>query len=283
MKKITSKLIEGYKKYLIEEEKSSATVEKYVRDVNAFNCWIGSRPLEKMTVLEYKEYLIQNYMPASVNSMLSSINNFFSYNEWHNLKVKTVKTQKQIFSREEKELTKAEYHRLLTAAKNKKDERLFMLMQTVCSTGIRISELRFITVEALKQKKATINLKGKIRIIMIPDELCKMLSQYVKKHRILSGSVFVSRTGKTLDRSNIWRLMKALCNEAKVQYEKVFPHNLRHLFARTFYSIQKDIIRLADILGHSSINTTRIYTMENGEVHRRQIQRLGLLINKKTT
>jgi len=262
---------------LIEEEKAAATVEKYIRDINVFADWLGEKELDKETVLIYKENLTQNYAPASVNSVLSSLNSFFTFNEWYNLRVKNLKIQKQLFANKDNELTKEEYERLLTAAKSKGNEQLYFLMQTICSTGIRVSELCYITVESLKAQKAQINLKGKMRVVILPKELCKMLLKYSKEQNITSGSVFVSRNGKPLDRSNIWKMMKALCESAGVARAKVFPHNLRHLFARTFYSIQKDIVRLADILGHSSVNTTRIYTMETGETHRRQIQKLGLL------
>ena len=216
-------------------------------------------------------------MPASVNSVLSSLNSFFDYNEWYGCKVKPLKIQKQIFASKDKELSKAEYERLLDAARSGKNERLYLLMQTICSTGIRVSEVRFVTAEAVKNGVASINCKGKLRQVFLPKVLCRILTQYMKKKKITSGPVFVSRTGKPLDRSNIWSDMKKLCEHAGVSKDKVFPHNLRHLFARTYYSLQKDIVRLADILGHSSVNTTRIYTMETGEVHRRQIEKLGLL------
>jgi len=277
MKNITAELILSYERHLIEEEKSASTVEKYIRDITAFFNWTGGKALEKTDILKYKEFLTLNYAPASVNSILSSLNSFFVYNEWYNLKVKTLKIQRQIFSGEDKELTKAEYERLLDAAKSKGNEKLYFLMQTICSTGIRVSELKFITVESLRKKRATINLKGKMRIVIIPESLCKTLLKYAQKRNITTGSVFISRNGNPLDRSSIWKLMKNLCESAGVKKEKVFPHNLRHLFARTFYSLQKDIVRLADILGHSSVNTTRIYTMDTGLIHRRQIQKLGLL------
>ena len=188
-----------------------------------------------------------------------------------------MKIQKQIFSTKDKELTKSEYQRLLEAAKSKNNERLYLLMQTICSTGIRVSELEFITVDAVSAGVANINCKAKHRQVFLPKALCKILSRYIREHKIKSGPVFVSRTGKPLDRSNIWSDMKKLCESAGVSKDKVFPHNLRHLFARTYYSLQKDIVRLADILGHSSVNTTRIYTMENGDIHKLQIERLGLL------
>ena len=277
MKKITNELIQKFKTYLINEEKSSATLEKYIRDVSAFMQWLNDRAVEKVVVMEYKQNLIENYAPASANSILSSINSFFGYMEWYDCKVKTFKIQKQIFANKEKELTKAEYDRLLTAAKKKQNEKLYMLMQTICSTGIRVSELRHITTEAVRKGEAVINCKGKMRVVILPKQLCRMLASYIKEQNVLSGPVFVTKNGKPLDRSNIWKLMKDLCESAGVSKEKVFPHNLRHLFARTYYSLEKDVVRLADILGHSSVNTTRIYTMETGEQHRIQIQRLGLL------
>ena len=274
---ITQALINSFKFYLINEEKSPATVEKYIRDIRAFAEWLGERCADKQTVLEYKAYLVREYMPASVNSVLSSLNSFFDYNEWYGCKVKPLKIQKQIFASKDKELSKAEYERLLDVARSGKNERLYLLMQTICSTGIRVSEVRFVTAEAVKNGVASINCKGKLRQVFLPKVLCRILTQYMKKKKITSGPVFVSRTGKPLDRSNIWSDMKKLCEHAGVSKDKVFPHNLRHLFARTYYSLQKDIVRLADILGHSSVNTTRIYTMETGEVHRRQIEKLGLL------
>ena len=277
MKNITQKLIEEFKKFLISEEKSDATVDKYIRDICAFLEWLCGKVVDKTAVLDYKAYLVENYKPTSVNSVLSSLNSFFTYNEWYDCKVKSLKIQKQIFASKDKELTKAEYERLLDAAKSKKNERLYLLMQTICSTGIRVSELRFITVAAVNTGVASINCKGKLRQVFLPKALCKVLTRYIREQKISSGSVFVSRTGKPLDRSNIWSDMKKLCESAGVSKDKVFPHNLRHLFARTYYSLQKDIVRLADILGHSSVNTTRIYTMETGEVHKRHIEKLGLL------
>jgi len=275
--KITKKLIREFEQHLIEEEKSMATIEKYTRDIKTFFEWVGDDEISKMKVLGYKEHLTENYAPASVNSMLSSINNFFDYNEWYGLKVKMIKFQRRIFAEESKELTKQEYKRLLDAANKKNNKMLFYLMQTICASGIRVSELQFITVEAVKEQRATIKCKGKMRVVILPDKLCKMLLKYANERKISTGTLFVTKKGKPLDRSSIWKMMKNLCETAGVSKDKVFPHNLRHLFARTYYSLQKDIVRLADILGHSSINTTRIYTMETGEVHRLQIQNLGLL------
>ena len=280
MKKITKELLLNFNKYLLEEEKSTATVEKYMRDVRAFFAWVNENAedvLIKNTILKYKEYLLDVYAPASVNSIISTLNRFFEFNNWYELRVKLIKIQKNTFLNKEKELTKKEYERLLMSAKRKKNKRLYYLMQTICSTGIRVSELRFITVESLKYGVTEIKCKGKMRQVFLPKQLCKMLKEYVKQIGINSGSIFVSKSGRPLDRSNIWSDMKKLCTDAFVSPSKVFPHNLRHLFARTYYTIQKDIVRLADILGHSSVNTTRIYTMETGEIHRMQIQRLGLL------
>ena len=277
MKKITDKIIKKFKEYLIDEEKSKATIEKYIRDLTVFVCWLGGAELSKTKVLGYKEYIISKYAPASVNSILSSLNSFFDFIDEYGLKVKNLKIQKQIFAKNEKELTKAEYDRLLSAAKAEGNQKLNLLMQTICATGIRVSELKYITVEVLKDGRADVNMKGKLRVIIIPKELCKMLKKYAAEQKISSGSIFVTKTGRPLDRTNIWKLMKSLCESANVDKGKVFPHNLRHLFARTFYSIEKDIVRLADILGHSSVNTTRIYTMETWEICRRQVQRLGLL------
>lgn len=277
MRKITDERIYSFKNYLIEGEKSENTIEKYIRDINFFRVWLSGQEVTKILALEYKKELCEKYAPASVNAAISSLNSFFAFMEWHDIRIKALKIQRQIFSSKDKELTKAEYERLLTAAKSKKNERLYYLMQTICSTGIRVSELRYITTSAVKSGQAIINCKGKMRIVFLPKELCKMLKDYIKGNNIKSGSVFVSKNGKPLDRSHIWKMLKALCESVGVSKDKVFPHNFRHLFARTYYSLQKDIVRLADILGHSSINTTRIYTIETGEVHREQMQKLGLL------
>ena len=277
MKHITQELIEKFKNHLVNEEKSEATLEKYIRDISAFLAWLCGQAVNKTVVLAYKNFLTENYKPTSVNSMLSSINAFFTYNEWCDCRVKSLKIKKQVFASKDKELTKEEYDKLLDAARSKKNERLYLLMQTICSTGIRVSELKFITVAAVSSGVAEIRCKGKFRQVFLPKKLCKILTDYIRARKIKSGAVFISKNGKPLDRSNIWAEMKKLCEVAGVSKDKVFPHNLRHLFARTYYSLQKDIVRLADILGHSSVNTTRIYTMEIGDVHRKQIERLGLL------
>lgn len=277
MKNLSNEIVKNFETYLCEEEKSDNTIEKYMRDIRFFREWLDGRNIEKATVLTYKKELCERYAPKSVNSILSSLNALFMFLGWYDLKVKTLKIQRRIFADKEKELTKAEYERLLSAAKNKNSERLYFLMQTIGSTGIRVSELKYVTCEAVKTGQATINCKGKIRQVFLPRQLCKMLKDYIKHCNIKSGPVFVTKSGKPLDRSSVWKMLKSLCECANVAKSKVFPHNFRHLFAKTFYSLRKDIVRLADILGHSSIETTRIYTIESGDVHRRQIQRLGLL------
>lgn len=275
---ITNELINNFRIYLYEEERSDNTIEKYMRDIRFFREWLQDRSIDKSIVIEYKKELCERYAIKSVNSMLSSINAFFVFMGWYDLKVKTLKIQKRIFADKSKELSKSDYERLLIAAKNKKNERLYYLMQTIAGTGLRVSEIKYVTCEAVRQGQAVINCKGKIRQIFLPKKLCQMLKKYVKSQNIKSGSVFVTRSGRPLDRYAIWKMLKDLCESAGVSKDKVFPHNFRHLFARTFYSLQKDIVRLADILGHSSVETTRLYTMESGTEHIKQLQKLGLLI-----
>ena len=278
MKSISTTNMKNFEKHLYYEEKARATINKYLHDVECFSTWLNGKSIEKSDVLAYKAKLCEQYAPASVNAALSSLNSFFGFMEWYDLRVKNLKIQRQIFSTNDKELSKAEYERLLMVAKDKRNERLCLLMQTICSTGIRVSELNFITVDAVGRGYAQINCKGKRRRVFLSQQLCQLLKRYIKQRKIKNGPVFVTKNGNPLDRSNIWSDMKKLCNEAGVSDKKVFPHNLRHLFARTYYTVQKDVVRLADILGHSSVNTTRIYTMESGEIHRKQIQQLGLLL-----
>ena len=276
---LTDERIEEFRQYLISEEKSDNTIEKYLRDVKAFAAFVAGREITKELAIAYKQKLIDDsYAIRSVNSMLASVNSLFSFFGWYDCKVKAIKQQRQIFCSEDKELTKAEYVRLLNAANQKKNDRLNLIIQTICGTGIRVSELQFITVESAKSGEATVNCKGKIRTVFIVKELKKKLLQYAKNKRITTGSIFVTRSGKPVSRTNIWREMKALCKDANVNPNKVFPHNLRHLFARTFYGLEKDIAKLADILGHSSINTTRIYIISTGDEHRRRMENMRLVI-----
>ena len=275
---ITAKMIAGFREHLILEERSVATIQKYIRDVKAFMAYAQNSAITKETVIAYKKYLQENYAVRSANSMLASINSFFSLFGWNDLKVKSLKLQQQIYCPEEKELTKAEYTRLCKAAQRRHNERLNLILQTICGTGIRVSELQFITVEAAKCGEAVVRCKGKTRAVFIVRELRQKLLRYAAEQNIQSGMIFVTRTGKPISRTNIWREMKALCIEADVNPQKVFPHNLRHLFARVFYGIEKDIAKLADILGHSSINTTRIYIISTGMEHRRRMENMHLIV-----
>ena len=270
--------LEEFACYLREEEKSAATVEKYVRDVRCFMSFIGEGEISKQSVMAYKQKLGASYAPASANSMIAALNTFFRFCGRHGLCVKRFRVQRQAYCSEEKELTRAEYMRLLDTADKKRNERLGLIIRTICGTGIRVSELVYITVEALHKGEATVRCKGKCRRVFIVSELRKRLLRYAKEQKIRAGAIFVTRGGKPISRSNIWREMKALCAEAAVAPSKVFPHNLRHLFARTFYGVEKDIVKLADILGHASINTTRIYTVTTGAEHRRKMEHMRLVV-----
>lgn len=275
---MTLEMIQQYAVNLSEQERANNTIRKYVRDLTALHQWLENRPLTKPVLIEWKKELAAAYAPASVNSMLAAVNSFLKFMGWHEITVKQLKIQRSLFCDESKLLTREEYTRLVNAACREGDEKLSLILQTICATGIRISELQFITAEAVRTGRAEVNNKGKRRIIFLPDKLQKLLKKYLKKEKIIKGAVFITRTGKTLDRSNIWRSMKKLCEKAGVKPEKVFPHNLRHLFARIYYAMEKDLSRLADLLGHTNISTTRIYTMESGNVHARQMERMGLII-----
>lgn len=275
---LTADIIENFRKNLELQEKSTSTIEKYIRDVKAFSVYAENAAITKEKVIAYKKYLGNNYAVRSVNSMLASINSLFSFLGWHDLRVKSLKLQQQVFCPEEKELTKAEYARLCKTAERKHNERLNLILQTICGTGIRVSELQFITVEAVKNGEAIVNCKAKTRAVFIVKELKQKLLRYAAEQNIKSGMIFVTRAGKPISRTNIWREMKALCAEADVNPGKVYPHNLRHLFARVFYGIEKDIAKLADILGHSSINTTRIYIISTGTEHRKKMENMHLII-----
>lgn len=277
-KTLTQQTLTEYTKYLREEEKSKATVEKYLRDAQHFLAFAEDREITKALTMEYKSQLQEEYAAASANSMIASLNSFLRFVGLENCCVKQFKVQQKTYCPEEKELTREEYVRLVNAAKAKGSERLSLLIETICATGIRVSELQYITVEAVRSGEATVSSKGKTRTIFIPIRLQKKLLRYMKEQAIASGALFITRTGKPMNRCNIWREMKELCTRAGVAPGKVFPHNFRHLFARTFYGIEKDIAKLADILGHSNINTTRIYIMTTGAEHRRKIEQMRLII-----
>lgn len=270
--------IARFREHLILEEKSPATVEKYLRDIRAFAVYMRGEVVRKAAVIDYKKLLQKKYAVRSVNSTLASINGLFSFLGWHELRVKTVKLQRQFFSPEEKELTRAEYMRLCRTAEQRGNKRLSLILQTICGTGIRVSELQHITVEAARCGEATVSCKGKTRSVFIVKELKQKLLRYAAEQGIRSGMIFVTRTGRAVSRTNIWREMKSLCREAGVNPEKVFPHNLRHLFARVFYGIEKDIAKLSDVLGHSSINTTRLYIISTGIEHRRRMETMRLIL-----
>lgn len=275
---ITLDQILNFKKYLKEEERSLATITKYEHDLQVFTNYMNGSEVTKSKVLDFKEMLGQKYEVTSANSMIAALNTFFKFMNWFDCNVKQFKVQKKVFCSEDSELSKNEYLRLVKAAKRKGNERLNLIIQTICSTGIRVSELKYITVEAVKRGEAVVRCKGKTRIVFIVKDLKKILIQYIQRNKILEGSVFITKRGNPINRSNIWREMKALCEQAGVSPEKVFPHNLRHLFARTFYGIEKDIAKLADILGHSSINTTRIYIVSTGREHRKRMESLRLIL-----
>lgn len=274
---LTESMIKNYAEYLAREERSKLTIEKYLRDLRTFFQYASNCLITKEQTIAYKQYLIsKNYAAASINSMLAAVNGLLSFLGWDDCKIKVVRIQRKVYCTEEKELSKIEYMRLLNASKN--NIQLNLILQTICATGIRISELKYFTLPAIKRGEVMVRCKNKTRFIFIPGALKTRLLNYAKKHRIEDGPVFVTRHGNPLDRSNIWLQMKNLCQKAQVNPQKVFPHNLRKLFARTFYNLVKDIAKLADILGHSSIETTRIYIMETGAEHRRQIERMELVI-----
>lgn len=275
---ISDESIERFAQELQEEEKCSGTVQKYLHDVRAFAREVGSAAaVTKELVVRYKQQLTARYAVSTVNGILASLNSFFKRSGWYDCVVKSLRTQREAFRSQEKELRKEEYFRLLSAAKSRGDRRLYCLMESIGCTGIRISELRFITVSAVQSRRAQVSLKGKSRTVLLPKVLCRKLKEYCQEAGIQSGSIFVTRNGRPMDRSNIFKAMKALCAQARVDSRKVFPHNLRHLFACTYYKAQKDIAHLADILGHSSVETTRIYLTTSCAEQERQIEQLGLV------
>lgn len=275
---ITEKRLTAFERHLRMEEREPGTIEKYLRDVRAFAAWLEERPLDKEAAVAWKEHLLASgYAPSTINSMLIAVNRFFRFQHWDELRVKTMRVQRRIFRSRDRELTKEEYVRLLETAHSLGRERLALLMETICATGIRVSEVRYITVEAVQTGRTEIALKGKIRTILLPGKLCRKLLKYAKKKQIGSGELFLTKTGKRMSRRQIWAEMKAICKKAGVTPSKVFPHNLRHLFARTFYKVCRDVVQLADVLGHSSVETTRIYLASTGDEYVRRMNRLGLI------
>ena len=277
---IKAKMLGSYEDYLKKEEKSKATISKYLCDLRKLVEYADGREISKGLMLAYKDKLLNKdgYKARSVNSFLAAANCFLEFMGWHDLKVKAYKVQQEAFYPENKCLSKEEYFRLVREAKRRGKGRLAMILQTICATGIRVSELEAVTVEAVKGDAVVVHNKGKIRTVLLPDSLRKELLYYISRKGIKKGIVFCTSSGKVVDRSNVWREMKELCREADVKEDKVFPHNLRHLFAQCFYGIKKDIVKLADILGHSSIDTTRIYTKTTSREHRKQLDQMGLVL-----
>ena len=275
---MTTAQLHSFRAYLQDEERSKATVEKYLCEVTQFAAWLNNTEVTKSAVAEWKEHLLASgYEPSTVNGKLTALDRFFDFMGWSNCKVKHLKLQRRLFRDDSRELTKAEYERLVETAEEMGKERLSLLMEAICGTGIRVSEVQYLTVEAAQAGKAEIYLKGKIRTILISAKLCRKLLKYARKHKIASGEIFLTRGGKPLSRKQIWAEMKALCKKAGVAPSKVFPHNLRHLFARTFYRVCRDVAKLADVLGHSSIETTRIYLISTGLEHAKMLERLQLI------
>ncbi len=275
---ITTNMIDAFIHKLIDEEREISTIDKYLRDVNRFAEWLGSGDLTHESCLKWKEKLmIQKLNPSTINGMLSALNKFLSVVGREDCKIKKLRVQRRVFRSIDRELTKDEYFKLIQTAQNKGKERISLLMETICATGIRVSEVKAITIDAIDRGRAEIYLKGKVRTILLPNKLCRKLKKYAKKQKIASGEIFLTRSGKSISRKQIWAEMKAICKLAGVSTSKVFPHNLRHLFARAFYKVCRDIVKLADVLGHSSVETTRIYLVSSGYEHSRNLERLGLL------
>lgn len=275
---ITNQMVLSFEKQLLADEKSKNTIEKYLRDLKTLREYMLGKEIEKQSVINFKSSLLDNYEVSSANSIIAAVNAFFKFMKWNDFRIKQFKVQKKTFCSEDKELTKAEYARLVHSATRRGNERLELILQTICGTGIRVSELQFITVEAVQKGKATVSCKNKIRTVFFVRKLQKKLLKYAKRKGITTGCLFTTKSGKPISRANIWREMKALCVDAKVSPNKVYPHNLRHLFARTFYEAEKDIAKLADILGHSSINTTRFYIITSGNEHRQRMENMRLII-----
>ena len=274
---LTGQSISAFREFLVENEKARATVEKYVQEAEQLRLALCGAPVTKAGVLAYRERLQQQYRALTVNNKLSAVNAYLRFCGAEHCEVKLLKVQRRAFREEQRDLTESEYRRLLSIAKGRKNQRLYHVMLTICATGIRVSEVRYVTVEAVYRGRAEISLKGKIRTILLPGKLCRKLLKYARKHKTVSGEIFLTRNGTSLSRRQIWTELKRLCKSAGVESAKVFPHNLRHLFATIFYRACKDIVRLADVLGHSSIETTRIYLVTSGAEHARQLERLGLV------
>ena len=280
---LTEILLDGMEKKMLSEGKSDATISKYLRDARKFLDYMqtGIRGkdvcLSQENISEYRDRLSENYKKRSVNSMLAGVNYLIGYCGRDDLKLQTYRIQRESFRDDERELTLDEYRRLVDTAAREGKDRLCMIILTLGSTGIRVSELPFITVESLISKSACVSLKGKTRQVILPGSLCGRLADYAAGKGIESGSIFITKSGRPVDRNNILHDMKKLCKNARVDPKKVHPHNLRHLFAATYYDKYRDLAHLADILGHSNVNTTRIYTAVPRKELTKNIENLGLV------
>lgn len=275
---ITKATLASFREYLYREERSEGTVENYLRNVAGFATWLRGEELTKERVLAWKEALqAQRLQPTTINNKLAAVCSFLKHMGWQDCQVKFMRLQRRVFRDKERDLTRSEYEKLLAEAGKKGNQRLALLLEAICATGVRVSEVRYITVEAAQKGRAEVALKGKVRTILLPNKLCRKLLKYAKKTKTASGQIFLTRNGTPLSRKQIWAEMKKLCRAAGVSPGKVFPHNLRHLFATIFYRACHDIVRLADVLGHSRIETTRIYLVTTGMEYARQIERLGLV------
>ena len=275
---LTPARITAYGRWLNQEERSAATIEKYLRDVRAFARWLNGSTVTKEGVTGWKEQLLTEHRaPSTINTALAALNGLFRFLGWEDCRAKFLKIQRRIFRDQSRELARADYDRLVSTAKARGQDRLTLLLETICATGIRVSEVRYITVEAAQRGRAELALKGKLRTILLPGKLCRKLLRYAKKQNTASGEIFLTRNRHGMGRRQIGAEMKRLCAAAGVAPSKVFPHNLRHLFATAFYRMSRDIVKLADVLGHSCIETTRIYLMTSGTEHQRQLERLGLV------
>lgn len=275
---ITSELLQDFAAYLMREEKAVGTIEKYMRDIRAFAAWLGENDIKKEAVTGWKDQLLsQHYAPVTVNSMLAALHQFFAFAGWNECRIKYLRIQRQLFRRESRELSRSEFDRLVGAAQDSGKQRLTLLLECMAATGVRVSEVRYFTVEAVQSGIVEVSLKGKIRTVFLPPKLCRKLLKYASKNKIAAGEIFLTKSGRTLSRRQIWAEMKALCKKAGVAPSKVFPHNIRHLFARAFYRISRDVAKLVDVLGHSSIETTRIYLISTGTEHAQQMAQLGFV------
>ena len=274
---LTTTLIKSFQAELIKQERAAATIEKYMHDIRTFYAWLGNREVTPETVHEWKKSLTERFSPGTVNGKLAALNALFTFTGWTDCRARSLKLQRRAFRDDARELTRDEFYRLVATAERLGKDRLALLLEAIGSTGVRVSEVKYFTVESARLGRAEIALNGKIRTFLLPGKLCRKLLKYARKQKIASGEIFLTRSGKPINRKQIWAEMKALCKQAGVEPGKVFPHNLRHLFAQTFYHQTRDVVKLADVLGHSSLSTTRIYLISTGAEHRRELEKLKLV------